>query len=67
MATAVVDESTESKEDDLSSVYAQKLENINKIRGTLEELLADLDQHDETLTSGFRDIQSLIGMRCMTV
>ena len=67
MATAVVDESTESKEDDLSSVYAQKLENINKIRGTLEELLADLDQHDETLTSGFRDIQSLIGMRRMTV
>ena len=62
MATAVVEDNPEAKADDLSSVYAEKLENINKIRGTLESLLSELDEHDNQLKSGFSEIQSLIGL-----
>ena len=62
VATVLVGDGTEAKEDDLSSVYAEKLENISKIRGTLEQLLADLDKHDEALKSGFSEIQGRIGL-----
>ena len=52
MATAL----TENKTDEYSNIYAEKLENIRKIRSNLESLITDLDEHDTKLTKGFKDI-----------
>ena len=48
------------KTDDLSAIYNDKLENINKIRNHLQSLLTELDDHDAKLSKGLNDIQSLI-------
>ena len=47
------------KTDDLSAIYNDKLENINKIRNNLQSLLTELDDHDAKLSKGLNDIQSL--------
>ena len=49
-----------AKPNNLASVYAEKLDNIEQIRGTLENLLTDIDHHDQALTKGFDDIHALI-------
>ena len=58
MSTSVATE--ETKTQPISSSSSNHTNNIAKIRHNLKNLLNDLDHHDQILSKGFNDIQSLI-------